>query len=304
MKGVLTVNPESKYDDRVSETYHFKARADYLQYAKAMVGDWVIFRESRRGGGRFGYVGAARVKSIDEDGADVYVRVADYFEFSPILRLKDSKGEYREALLRAVPSPGLIGRELEGKSVRPLSDADFAGIVADALSETLREENLIKYGPAAHDGLDIGTASDQPLSDDVFVRRVVSTLINRKVRDTNFRRLVCKAYDDTCAISGLRIINGGGRSEVQAAHIWSVEDGGPDTIHNGLALSGTVHWLFDRHLISLTDNYELLVAHNRVPEALRGLFTQQMSRIKLPTNEQLWPSKAYIARHRERYASH
>ncbi|MBX9460355.1 MAG: HNH endonuclease [Brevundimonas sp.] len=73
-------------------------------------------------------------------------------------------------------------------------------------------------------------------------------LVNRKVRDTSFRRQVCRAYDDTCAITGLRIINGGGRSEVQAAHIWPVEHGGPDTVRNGLALSGTVHWLFDRHL--------------------------------------------------------
>ncbi len=28
-----------------------------------------------------------------------------------------------------------------------------------------------------------------------------------------------RAYDNTCAISGLRIINGGGRAEAQAAHI-------------------------------------------------------------------------------------
>jgi putative restriction endonuclease len=43
-------------------------------------------------------------------------------------------------------------------------------------------------------------------------------------------------------------------------------------VQNGLALSGTVHWLFDRHLISLTDDYRLLVSHNKVPAELRGLF--------------------------------
>jgi putative restriction endonuclease len=81
------------------------------------------------------------------------------------------------------------------------------------------------------------------------VRRVELMLVNRKIRDANFRRLVCEAYDDTCAVTGLRIINGGGRSEVQAAHIWPVAEGGSDAVHNGIALSGTAHWLFDRHLI-------------------------------------------------------
>ena len=38
-------------------------------------------------------------------------------------------------------------------------------------------------------------------------------------------------------MTGLKIANGGGRSEVQAAHIWSVEDGGPDAIQNGIAFS-------------------------------------------------------------------
>ncbi len=37
----------------------------------------------------------------------------------------------------------------------------------------------------------------------------------------------CGAYGDTCAVTGTRIINGGGRAEAQAAHIWAVEDGGP-----------------------------------------------------------------------------
>jgi hypothetical protein len=37
----------------------------------------------------------------------------------------------------------------------------------------------------------------------------------------------------------LQIINGGGRTEVQAAHIRPVAAGGSDSVRNGLALSGT-----------------------------------------------------------------
>ncbi len=63
-----------------------------------------------------------------------------------------------------------------------------------------------------------------------------------------FRRVVLRAYEQRCAVTGLRLINGGGRAEVEAAHIRPVEANGPDIISNRLALSGTAHWMFDRGL--------------------------------------------------------
>lgn len=90
---------------------------------------------------------------------------------------------------------------------------------------------------------------------------------------------------------------------MQAAHIWPVAEGGPDTIQNGIALSATVHWLFDRHLISLTDNYGLLVSHNKVPSEIRVLFEKHAHRIHLPDDRQLWPHPAYIAKHREAFVN-
>jgi len=128
-------------------------------------------------------------------------------------------------------------------------------------------------------------------------------LVNRKIRDAAFRRSVVEAYDGQCAITKLRIINGDGKAEVQAAHIWSVADGGPDVVRNGIALSATCHWLFDRHLVSLTDDYGLLVSHNKVPIELRSLFTQQLDRIHLPNEKRLWPHPSYIGRHREAFAA-
>jgi putative restriction endonuclease len=135
------------------------------------------------------------------------------------------------------------------------------------------------------------------------VRRVEQTLMNRKIRDANFRRHVCDAYEDRCAVTGLQIINGGGRSEVQAAHIWSVGEGGPDVVQNGIALSGTIHWLFDRHLISLTNDYRLLVSHNKVPAELRVLFERQMDRIHLPKDKRLWPHTSYVELHRQKFTA-
>jgi putative restriction endonuclease len=58
------------------------------------------------------------------------------------------------------------------------------------------------------------------------------------------------------------LINGGGRAEAEAAHIRPVEANGPDIINNGIALSSTTHWMFDRGLISLEDNLEILISRH------------------------------------------
>ena len=74
-------------------------------------------------------------------------------------------------------------------------------------------------------------------------RRIISQLVSRPFRDKAFAAAVKTAYRDTCAMTGLKLINGGGRSEVQAAHIRPVEHNGTDSVRNGIALSGTMHWM-------------------------------------------------------------
>ncbi len=74
-------------------------------------------------------------------------------------------------------------------------------------------------------------------------------------------------------------------------------------MQNGLAISGTVHWLFDRHVISLTDDFGLLVSHNKVPPELRGLFARHLDQVHLPENPALYPHPAFVQRHREWFAA-
>jgi putative restriction endonuclease len=209
-------------------------------------------------------------------------------------------GAFFEHRLEALPNRSKVGAALQGRSVRPISDEEFATITLAGLHASLAPENVLRLelDPASVDAETIALVN-APL--DEQKRRIERILLNRKIRDASFRRQVCDAYGDTCAVTGLRMINGSGKSEVQAAHIWAVQDGGPDVVQNGLALSATVHWLFDRHLISLTDDYGLLVSHNQVPAELRTLFARQLERIQLPKDRRLWPHPAYIRRHREAY---
>jgi putative restriction endonuclease len=244
----------------------------------------------------------ARVVGVEPDPnlADhCYAYVADYLEFpTPVPFV--TNGRYAEAPFRAVGNPNLVGRAIQGKSLRPVLAQDFEAIVYAGLSEVLNPENALRLG------LDFPLA-EFPAYDaagvaETIERRVEQMLVNRKIRDASFRLEVCRAYDNCCAVTGLRIINGGGRAEVQAAHIKPVAAGGPDIVQNGIALSATVHWLFDRHLISVGENYRLLVAHNRVPSELRNLFRPESQGLHLPQDERLRPHQAFLAYHRSIYA--
>ena len=301
VKGIFTTRPDTDYDDDVVKRYHFPNR--YLREARKCIGDWIVYYEPRRGGGRQGYVAVARVSHIATDPVDAgssYAYVADYLPFDGVVPFRRGLG-YWENRLNAVEKPYLIGRELQDKSVRTVSDSEFGAITVAGLSRTLDP------GPAQvhkHGGIEgdetVRSLIEAPREEQE--RRIVPMLVNRPFRDRAFRTWVVDAYEEMCAVTGLRIINGGGNAEVQAAHIWPVDDGGPDIVQNGIALSATCHWLFDRHLISLNEDYGLLVSHNRVPSEFRNLFANQLKRIHLPCDQRLWPRQEFVTRHRDKFA--
>ena len=99
-------------------------------------------------------------------------------------------------------------------------------------------------------------------------------------------------------MTGLNIINGGGRSEVQAAHIRPVSASGTDSVRNGVALCGTVHWMFDRGLLSLDDDYNILLAKDKVPDTVLRLINPDR-RMLLPPRRDLRPNPQWLRYHRE-----
>jgi putative restriction endonuclease len=307
-KGVFDTKSDSGYDDDITRRYHFPAR--YLEAARACVGDWILYREPQRNGGRRAYIAVARVDRIDPDperAGHFYAAVDDFLPFAQPVPFRGPNG-YWEAPLRAIPDQSKVGRFLQGRSVRTIFGADFDSIVGAGLRETLAPQNAIRLElDPPHLDLETERLLNEGVSDvrqaGLPTRRVEQILLNRKIRDANFRQIVCDAYENRCAVTRLCLINGGGKAEVQAAHIWPVADGGPDVIQNGIALSATIHWLFDRHLISLTDDFRLLVSHNKVPAELRSLFASQMEQIHLPRNPRDRPHIPYIRKHRERFAT-
>lgn len=296
MKAVFDTKPSSVYDDDISRHYHFPRR--YLAIVQQCVGDWVVLRRPRADGGNLAHFATARVVAVEADPQATslsYARLADYLPFdTPVPWQIDNR--YAEAPLRNMPQQQ-VGVYLRGRSVRPLAESDFAALVAWGLRDTLGHDSAERLGIGL-EALQDAAADLLPPPEGERAHRIESILSNRLIREASFARGIYRAYEDRCAVTGLKITDRRGNSEVQAAHIWAVADRGPDVVQNGIALSATVHWLFDRHLLSLTDDYRIMVSPGRIPSELTALFAQSPAQIHLPKDPKLRPHPYYLAKHR------
>jgi putative restriction endonuclease len=214
-----------------------------------------------------------------------YAQISKYLPFTRAVPFKEGS-HYYESRLRNENGSTNLG--LAQQAVRNISDTDFDLILRSGFAPVLGEE--LSTDPV--------TSNELSEAEVEFRRPIVEMTISRPFRDRAFKYAVRAAYDNRCALTGLRLINGGGRPEVEAAHIKPVADDGPDTVRNGLALSGTVHWMFDRGLISIGDDYKILVAKNRVPDNAIRLLNQN-GIVNLPKDETLYPNAHYLRFHRD-----
>jgi putative restriction endonuclease len=109
-----------------------------------------------------------------------------------------------------------------------------------------------------------------------------------------------QAFDlDRDAFARSKLINGGGRAEAESAHIKPVEHSGPDSIQNGIALSGTGHWMFDRGLIGFDDDLGILVSRQVNDRSSIDAMINKTGRALAPERPSLRPHPAFLAWHRD-----
>lgn len=285
--GVFLVRPDSAYDDHPAARYQFPAM--YLARARATEGDWIVYLEPGKVDGTRGYFALARVERILPDPAgpgmwQALIAPGSYIEFpTPVPFRVDGQPVERGVL----NDQGRISGRAQA-AMRPISAQDFARI----LDLGLPDVTVLPRDPASQ-------MDDAPAPFQHGPAARLRALATRAVRDGMFRSLVVDAYDRRCAITGLRLINGGGRAEVEAAHVMAVAAGGPDTLTNGIALSGTVHWMFDRGLVSLANDLTVLVSRqSNDPGAIRAMVNPS-GRALLPRQPRLRPHPQFLAWHRD-----
>ncbi len=292
-KAIFTTKPDPTYDDLPEIRYHFPRT--YLGTAEAAVGDWIIYYEPRRSsgdlsskGGRLAYFAVAKLNAIHPDPNltdHFYALVSDYLEFDEAVPFREGGHYYESALQR---EDGATNKGQFGRAIRLIPDAEYDMILRRGFAPILTPTQTAAYSEHS--------IADEPES---FERPLIERVVSRPFRDAAFAIAVKAAYDNTCAITGLQIINGGGRAEAQAAHIRPVAAQGPDSVRNGLALCGTAHWMFDRGLLSIADDYSLLLAKGRVPDPVVRMINPD-GKLRLPqSRHDLWPHHQFLRYHRE-----
>jgi len=290
---VFMLRPDSIYDDSPAEQYQFPKQ--YLSRAKVADGDWVVYLEPARLRNSRGYFAIARIQAIipDPKAPDMFLAVIEpgtYLDFARHVPFNDEDGPIERGLLNE--KGRLSGRAQS--AVRPISPSDFLRIIEKGLAQA---EQILPRLDVIRPVQELSESQEPfPLE---MERERLKQLTIRDVRDRTFRQIVLRAYDERCAITGLKFINGGGRAEVDAAHIRPVKDKGPDILHNGIALSGTAHWMFDRGLISLTDDLEILISRQvNDPDSVRT-FINKSGRAIPPLRPADHPHPHFLEWHRE-----
>lgn len=287
-KAIFTTKITPSYKDLPELMYHFPKI--YLRQATAALGDWILYYEPRREdsspagrAGRQCYFATARLTDIKEDQAlkgHYFALVEKYLEFSTPVPFRRGTHYFEGGLKKA---DGTTNKGAFGRAVRNISDEEYQEIVATGLGKV--EEEMTHMQEEAEIQFDVQ-------------RPIVQQLVERPFREVAFTRIVKEEYNMTCAMTGISIINGRGKSEIEAAHIKPVKFNGPDSVRNGIALCRTFHWMFDNGLISVADNNEILVKEI-VPDRVRQLINHDL-KIRTPANYNVVPHPEFLRFHRER----
>jgi putative restriction endonuclease len=165
----------------------------------------------------------------------------------------------RELVLTSSKSVGSFGHLRDVIAYVPVDAALWDLLMQPVAREEIRQALLVCYFPltrhyfrprAGQERLDdLGRQMlEEPAA---MYRRAVDVADEAEiiVRSAVFGREVIRAYQSTCAVSGLQLVSTTGAAPLlDACHIvpWSVNR--DDTIGNGLALCPNLHRAFDRHL--------------------------------------------------------
>lgn len=186
------------------------------------------------------------------------------------------KNKYYSAALRSYIS-FLVELQYEEKLLNTYDSDDFK---PEKFEFDIQDEELLKNAGSAEEGRDI-------------IREVKT-----RAKQNVFRKKILSIYHEECCITGLHIpeLN-------NASHIipWSERKETRLDPRNGLCLSGTYDKAFDQHLISVDEDFRVILSTE-----IREYFTtdiakryfQQIEGQKIRLPKHFPPKQDYLAKHR------
>ena len=124
--------------------------------------------------------------------------------------------------------------------------------------------------------------------------------LDKPKRSPLFRGVIMRLYDYTCAACRFRLVTLDGMTVVDAAHIIPFSISHDNSIGNGLALCKLHHWAFDNGLISIDDDFCLLISPRFEENGNEAFLLRQLHsrKIFLPKQQSFLPSFGAIQWHR------
>lgn len=125
---------------------------------------------------------------------------------------------------------------------------------------------------------------------------------NEKVRDQGFRKAIVSLYDHRCAMCGIRMLTPDGHTVVEAAHVKPWSKSHDDSPTNGMSLCRLCHWSFDEGLMSVNQNYEVMVSKRVTTEKNYPghILTLSDRGIFKPDDCSFWPGQENLEWHRDK----
>ncbi len=169
-------------------------------------------------------------------------------------------------------------RGLDWAEVSVLLDV---GLSDDLVETALRLESLEQWAPFVAEDRAVYQVSPQK-------------------RDAAFRGIVLDNYGHTCAATGQRF-HSVRLTEAEGAHIIGKDVCGTDDPRNGVALSRSAHWAFDRGIFTISDQFEVVINPRARNAKISNfpLFEMDRKRITLPKDRYYWPHPEALAWHKE-----
>ncbi|MNK60634.1 hypothetical protein D3C87_797730 [compost metagenome] len=184
-----------------------------------------------------------------------------------------------------------------------LLDAQNREFLRQVLLDTYFPEQVVFFNAAKQVGEAYLRLQTQSILNDAapkYGKRRVYTMEEVIVRDGLFQRWVTNAYKYQCSFTGMKLSNSFNYNFVDACHIVPFAVSFNDSRTNGIALCPNMHRAFDRGLLSIDEDYRILVSQNVAedkthPYALNAL---KGRKIILPKQQNHYPAQEALAWHR------
>ena len=152
--------------------------------------------------------------------------------------------------------------------------------------EFLRKESKPEYiNKLEEDDFDLNKANEEEKS----IRIQEFNTRKRRIGQEKFRKTLLKEYDKTCVVTECDL-----EEAIEAAHIRDYSGEESNNVRNGILLRIDIHRLFDKGLITIDQDYTLILS-----EKLENSYYREYGgkKINLPNDKDKYPDKSALEWH-------